>query len=157
MIKRLLIFLRYSVFGDVFFELVSVLFRLSAKPLRLDPEQTNYVNLGCGNVIVDGFVNVDFFLSSVRKDYGADLRHPLKIGDHTVDGIFCEHTLEHLTYEAVDQLLGECQRILKKGGIMRIIVPDLSLFIANYSCNNDDWFSQWEELFLLSLALRDTR
>ncbi|MBI1770255.1 MAG: methyltransferase domain-containing protein [Bacteroidetes bacterium] len=125
--------------------------RLLAKRLKLNPSEKNYINLGSGALRYKGFINVDFFGGKeTGVDYGADLRYPLLIDDNSLDGIFCEHTLEHLTYKNVDQLLAECYRILKPGGTMRIIVPDVSLFVENYAKNNKEWFDRWEYLMFTS-------
>jgi predicted SAM-dependent methyltransferase len=64
------------------------------------------------------------------------------------DGIFTEHTLEHLSYQEVAGVLTECLRILKPGGRIRIIVPDLSVFVENYAQKNDAWFHEWERTVL---------
>jgi hypothetical protein len=36
---------------------------------------------------------------------------------------------------------------MKKEAAIRIVVPDVSLFITNYSSNNTSWFEKWEELY----------
>lgn len=100
-----------------------------------------YINLGSGADHFDGFVGVDLFGSRAQK--AVDLRRPLPIDDATVAGLFSEHTLEHLTYDAVSQLLKECYRTLVPGGRIRIIVPDVSIFIAAYCKNDRQWFASW--------------
>lgn len=128
------------------FESMSFMGRLLTRPLRLDETASNYVNLGSGSHYIAGFINIDFFITRAPKDYGADLRFPLKIASNTVNGIISEHTIEHLTYGQSTAILAECHRILKPGGVLRVIVPDLSLFIRNYSDNNQEWFTRWEQL-----------
>jgi predicted SAM-dependent methyltransferase len=131
-----------SVQGPVVFETKSLLGRLFARRLRLNPLLTNYLNLGSAKDHLDGFTAVDFFTSSGA--YGADLRYPLLIDDAVLDGIFTEHTLEHLNYNEVAGVLSECQRIMKPGGVIRIVVPDLSIFVENYASGNLSWFEEWE-------------
>lgn len=58
---------------------------------------------------------------SVR--YG-DARRQLKFKDNSVDYIYSSHMLEHLFKEEAVFFLKECFRILKKGGSMRICIPD---------------------------------
>lgn len=118
------------------------------KPLTLDRKNDCYLNLGCGDITFEEFVNVDFGCNS-KADLKADLRKTLPIDDNSVDGIFTEHTFEHLKYKHVDQLLKECYRIMKPGSIIRIIVPDISIFIKNYSSNNKTWFSNWERFMFI--------
>jgi predicted SAM-dependent methyltransferase len=131
-----------SVREPIAFETKSFIGRLFARRLRVDPRLNNYMNLGSANDRLDGYVAVDFFSNSAV--YGADLRYPLLIDDAVFDGIFTEHTLEHLNYKEVARILSECQRTLKPGGIIRIVVPDLSLFVENYASDNRPWFQDWE-------------
>jgi predicted SAM-dependent methyltransferase len=131
-----------SVKGSIAFETKSFVGRLLARRLRVDPDRRNYMNLGSGNDRLDDYVAVDFFSSSAG--YGADFRYPFLIDDAVFDGIFTEHTLEHLSYAEVAKVLAECRRMLKPGGIIRIIVPDLSIFVENYASNNESWFRDWE-------------
>lgn len=131
-----------SVRGSIAFETKSFLGRLFAKRLRVDRSRRNYMNLGSGNDRLDDYIAVDFFSSGAS--YGADFRYPFLIDDDSFDGIFSEHTLEHLNYAEVTQVLAECRRILKPGGLIRIVVPDLSIFVRNYVSENDSWFRNWE-------------
>jgi predicted SAM-dependent methyltransferase len=124
------------------FEARSAIGRLFARRLRHNPNESSYLNLGAGNDRFEGYIGVDFF--SGATEYGADLRYPLLIDDAVFDGIFTEHTLEHFTYAEVARILAECNRIMKPGGWIRIIVPDLSIFIENYTRNDSTWFQEWE-------------
>ena len=57
--------------------------------------------------------------------------------------------MEHLTYRQNEQLFRECLRILKPGATLRIIVPDVSLFIINYANGNKEWFKKWEDIMMV--------
>ena len=50
----------------------------------------------------------------------------------TVDIIYSSHTLEHFDKEQGKLFLSECYRVLKKNGIIRIVVPDLKCFVEHY-------------------------
>jgi predicted SAM-dependent methyltransferase len=113
------------------------------------------LNLGCGKMVVDGWINVDYSLGArlAKLRIFASLNKKLKFfktdwdsrimihnltkrlpwDDSTVDIIYSSHTLEHLTRLQGDKFLSECYRVLKKGGILRIIVPDLAYLIQQYS------------------------
>jgi predicted SAM-dependent methyltransferase len=144
--KAILRTLPPSVSAPISFETKSFVGRLLARPLKLDPSRRNYLNLGAADDHFENYVALDFF--SRDTGYGADLRYPLLIDAGVFDGIFTEHTLEHLSYEEVAQILSECLRILKPNGRIRIIVPDLSLFAENYARKNDTWFREWERIVL---------
>ena len=142
---KALFFLPQAVREAVFFEAAAWFHRRRARPLRLDATEPHFVNLGSGTRAIRGFINIDFF-TTPGIDYGADLRYPLMIRSDVVDGIFCEHTLEHLNYREADAMLSECRRILKSGGAIRIVVPDLSQFLRNYCDGNREWCREWERL-----------
>lgn len=129
------------------FELRSLIGRLVTRPLPLEKFNSRYLNLGCGNVYLPQMINVDFFTNR-RKDYGLDLRYPFKMPDDSMDGIFCDHTMEHLSYEELEVSLRECCRVLKPGGVLRIVVPDMSLFATKYAENDMEWFDEWKSLVL---------
>lgn len=111
--------------------------------LRLDKprlsKEANYLNLGCGSNVVTGMVNADFFsvLAPLRRrskiDWWLDLRYPLNCHDSVFDGVFCEHTLEHIYPDVVRQVLRELYRIMKYGALIRITVPDLAKYIHFYT------------------------
>ena len=144
-IGKLLFFLPRPTAGMVAFEIVSLLGRLLQRPLRRGPDLPRYLNLGCGDQILAGFLNLDFY-TTPNIDCGADLRFPLALESQAFEGIFSEHTVEHLTYAESAALLKECHRILKPGGLLRIVVPDLALFIQHYSAGDRQWFAEWERL-----------
>ena len=147
-IKNIIIlFLPIGLFEHARFEMRSKLGRLLSRGLKLNRKNNNYLNLGCGNNYIGNFVNIDFFTNK-KTDYGMDLRFPFKIESNSIDGIFTEHTFEHLSHQEVDNALSECYRILKIEGVIRIIVPDLSILLNKYCSNDDAWFQKWHDLFL---------
>jgi predicted SAM-dependent methyltransferase len=60
----------------------------------------------------------------------ADLRHGLKYDNEVVAAIYSSHALEHLYFADAQKLLGECNRVLRSTGVIRLALPDFSL-IAN--------------------------
>lgn len=60
------------------------------------------------------------------------MRYPLKCKDEVFDGVFSEHTLEHLYTDDALALLREIYRILKYGGTLRLSVPSLEYRIQQY-------------------------
>lgn len=74
------------------------------------------INLGCGTNSLEGWENHDSDL---------DIRKPLPYADKSIDFIFCEHCVEHLTSQEAYLFFKECFRSLKSGGIVRIAVPSL--------------------------------
>lgn len=68
----------------------------------------------------------------------ADLRCRIPLADESTEVIYCSHILEHLTKKDGMQLLNECFRVLKKEGLLRLVVPDLDVAFDMYKqgkCN----------------------
>ena len=49
-----------------------------------------------------------------------------------MDVVYHSHLLEHLQQEEGEDLIQECFRVLKPGGILRIVVPDLERICRDY-------------------------
>jgi len=112
------------------------------------------LNLGCGSKVVEGWVNVDYSLGARiskipffrilnRKFnffnldwddqifiHNLTMKFPWE--DSSVDVIYCSNMLEHLTSDQGLFFLSECYRVLKKNGIIRIVVPDLRNIVDDY-------------------------
>ena len=135
------------------FEIKSFLGRLYSSKIRKTKKK--YLQLGSGSLEQNSNIeNLDFYninkknffgLKNFFKDrnLGHDLRYPLPYDNELFEGVFSEHTLEHLyPFEAI-RLLKEIHRVLLPGGVLRITVPDLDKYIN--ACNNEksDFFLQF--------------
>lgn len=121
----------FSLKSHLKFELASLLTKHIYARVFPFKVSRDYLNLGCGPRTFDACDNVDVpVLRRGKVDfYGLDLRHPLPIPDNSYSGVFSEHTLEHLDPTRGVDLLREIFRILKPGGIARLIVPSLDKYI----------------------------
>lgn len=90
-----------------------------------------YVNLGCGPNILKSFVNIDYDWVP-GLDICCDITHGIPIANGIAGGIYSEHCLEHLTLKDCRFVLGECHRMLIPGSVLRIVVPDLQLYVRAY-------------------------
>lgn len=61
----------------------------------------------------------------------------IPFGDDSVDVIYSSHMFEHLSPDEARAFLLESKRVLKKGGILRIAIPDLRKHIERYIENGD--------------------
>lgn len=93
------------------------------------------IHIGCGQNILEGFDNIDFYDFKIFGSnlIGHDLRFPLPFEDDSYEGALSEHTLEHLYPRDAVNLLKEIRRILKKGSIFRIVVPNLKAYVNFYN------------------------
>jgi|GEM_PF-246551 len=85
------------------------------------------LNLGCGDKILPGYVNVDVVESRAGKkpDVLCDLRKLEPFADDTVDEILAVHVVEHFWRWEVLDVLREWARVLKPGGKMILECPNL--------------------------------
>jgi len=131
--------------------------------VRCDLLYSQRLNLGCGPNAPDGWLNVDGswnawfshhpnlrkFLKTIgvitAANQGAewtvkpivhDLAKPLPFQDNSFSAIYASHVLEHLYLVEAQQLLLECKRVAKPGGVVRIVVPDLHSMAQDYLHGN---------------------
>lgn len=90
------------------------------------------LNLGCGEKILAGFVNIDC-RKLPRVDVVLDLeKENLPYEDGSVDEVSLEDFLEHLSEARQRPFLVEVHRVLKPGGKVFIKLPDLERIAKRY-------------------------
>ena len=92
------------------------------------------VNFGCGGTYHSAWLNYDLKPTSDSVN-SCDLNKRLPIADNEVDVVYHSNVLEHLSKDNGFQFLKECHRILTRGGIIRIAIPDLEQLCRNYLSN----------------------
>lgn len=98
------------------------------------------LHLGCGTNYISGWVNIDV---TGKIDRRLDLRKPLPFPDKSVDFIFTEAFIEHLSREEGQALFKECRRVLKPSGVLRISTPDARFVVEKYLEKN---LTEWENI-----------
>ena len=113
---------------------------------RVAPAQPGglQVNVGCGDIVVPGWVNID--QQSRSGSYYANVLNGLPFADGAAARIHCEHFLEHLQFEHARAFLAECHRVLEPGGWLRVIVPDAGRYCEAYARNDTEFFNRLERL-----------
>lgn len=103
---------------------------ISIRPLKL--------NFGCNDTRLDGYIGID-----VRPCKGADYVMPAwETGEFqpgTVDEIYSRHMLEHLTVADAKKTLVNWYSLLRVGGVMHIIVPDLAFHARQLLGSDVSW------------------
>jgi len=96
------------------------------------------LNVGCGTDYKKGWVNIDNNSDNniEELDLNWDLRNRLPFDEESVDFIFNEHLLEHLTVKETLTVLKDFMRVLRPGGVLRIAMPDLEKVIDDYLKND---------------------
>jgi predicted SAM-dependent methyltransferase len=89
------------------------------------------LNVGCGTVFHNDWVNID-----IDSDNSFVIKHDISKGlpfeEGTFNVVYCSHVLEHFEPDTTEEIIREIFRVLKKGGIVRILVPDLEQICRNY-------------------------
>jgi SAM-dependent methyltransferase len=105
------------------------------------------LHFGCGRITPAGWINAD-----IRPGEGVDLCCDILAGipldDDSIDYISSQHALQEI--KVVDQIraLRELRRVLKPGGVLRLVLPDLDRAIEAYRSGRDAYFCphDWETI-----------
>jgi predicted SAM-dependent methyltransferase len=89
------------------------------------------INIGCGKTYHPDWINIDLF-SKCSGVIDHDLRMGLPFESRTFDVCYSSHVLEHLRKEEAINFIQEQRRILRAGGILRVVVPDTEIICRNY-------------------------
>ena len=103
------------------------------------------LHIGCGSHLKKGWLNADKFNANADIYLNALRRMPFK--DNTFKFIHMEHLLEHIQIDRVPIFLSECLRILQPGGCIRIVVPDLDIYVKKYYEGDKEFFQPIIEKF----------
>lgn len=111
------------------------------------------INIGCGQGWTHtGWIGIDwkgaypYPSKEGRKGFNInwDVRRGLPFRDSSVKMIFASHILEHFTYLESVAVLKECHRVLEPGGHIRIVVPNLDLYISKFLLRDTEFFKDAE-------------
>jgi predicted SAM-dependent methyltransferase len=126
-----------------------------------------WLNVASSHLVLDGFVNLDRsvyltlapalpvlrhllgpgHVQAVRRaaalrrrpDFRThDCRRPLPYAAGTVDHVLCSHFLEHLPVPAMTDALADYLRVLRPGGTLHVILPDLRYAVDHYVAGRFD-------------------
>jgi len=98
----------------------------------LRKEKKKILQIGCGPHKIDGAMNADI----INGDIYIDATEKMPIPSDSVDFIFTEQFIEHLSYEEGRFFVTEAHRILKPGGVLRQATPSLEGLIKVYNGEN---------------------
>jgi len=97
-----------------------------------------FLNVACGGTFIqnNSWTNIDFtsHSPSIKK---ADILNGLPYKDNSFDVIYSSHFIEHIPIEQIESFLDDVYRILRPGGIIRLVTPDLEFLINEYKKNYD--------------------
>lgn len=97
------------------------------------------LNWGCGSHVRDGWINSD-----VKDDPGVDvvcdIRSGLPFETGALDYAVSVHALQELSFQEIVPALEELRRVLKPGGVLRMVLPDFDRAVRAYLDGRDDYF-----------------
>lgn len=103
---------------------------------RRDLRGVTRLHLGCGDHILANWANVD--LIGFPGVVPWNLTAPLPVAADSIDYIFSEHFLEHISFEEGQRHLADCYTALRPGGVLRISTPDLHELVDAYEAGATD-------------------
>ena len=110
-----------------------------------EPEENKVkLNLGCGNDIKPGYINVDKYNNTGNVDYQWDLSK-LEVEDGTLDEIYTSHVFEHIGINDIYAVVEEWRRALKPGGDLIMQLPNLEHEVNIWLNAPDD--KKWLEVY----------
>lgn len=89
------------------------------------------LNLGSGFDKKPGWINIDA-LPMFKPDLVHDLTDPLPFSDNSVAEVLAQDILEHFTKEDVANIIAEIARVLKKGGMVTVRVPNVDDIVHRF-------------------------
>ncbi|MGC1649295.1 MAG: methyltransferase domain-containing protein [Candidatus Sulfotelmatobacter sp.] len=132
------------------------------------------LNIGCGISGIEGWVNIDnsptILLSRLplgwkifrtprwpRDVRRVDVRKRIPYPDSSVSCIYSSHVFPAFTYGESQAVSRECYRVLRPGGVLRIVVPDLGILVRDYLADSTDPMAshRFVSRLLLASSVRD--
>jgi SAM-dependent methyltransferase len=126
-----------------------------------------FYNIGAGPFRHIYWTNIDYATEHYRDvqkypflHYDLMALEPLPIANDVAELVYSSHTIEHVSDEAVRNMLRESYRILRPGGGIRLTTPDAWLGFQAYRRRDIkywywiDWYSRpgiWERLYKVPL------
>lgn len=94
------------------------------------------LHLGCGKRYLKGFIHVDI-AKYPHIDYVSKIDNLEMFNNDSVDLIYASHCIEYFDRDEIKTLLKEWKRVLKKGGTLRLAVPNFENLISVYQVSRD--------------------
>ncbi len=105
------------------------------------------LHIGGGEHRLDGWLNTDIEL--IPDVMVMDATKPFPFADNTIQFVYTEHMIEHVSREGALRMLRECHRVMRDGGVIRVTTPNLATLLGLYSSALSDtqrgyvsWFCQ---------------
>lgn len=103
-----------------------------------------WLHLGCGASHLQEWINIDIY----PAELSLNLCWGLPFHNDEIEYVFLSHLFEHL-YKKIEApgLLKEIYRVLKPGGVVRIIVPDARRYLEAYVNGDEAFFDTQKQVW----------
>jgi predicted SAM-dependent methyltransferase len=98
----------------------------------LREHEVRKLQLGAADKPLPDWLNTDLHDYGRRDIVFLDVRDHFPLPDTSIDLVYSEHMLEHLTYADGQRCLRECFRVLRPGGLIRVATPSLERLAGLY-------------------------
>lgn len=153
----------YNLARKIFYSLISYTWRLNdfltkrkeraIADVKIKDKDLN-LQIGAGLNALEGWINTD--IHADKKNFYLNLKKPFTFSNNLFDFVYSEHVIEHFSYDECKNILSECYRIMKNGGVMRITTPDLKFLIKIFENQKSELHKEYikwnSETFILSSA-----
>jgi predicted SAM-dependent methyltransferase len=90
---------------------------------------------GCGSSARPGWINSDR-RAAKGVDLVAEIQNGLPLDDDSIDYAVSVHALQEVPYADLVPTLRELRRVIRPGGVLRLVLPDLDQGIRAYLTND---------------------
>jgi len=101
------------------------------------------INLGCGNDIRAGYINIDRYNNTGNVDLSADLT-ALPFKKESLDEIYLGHVFEHISINDIYEIVNGWKMLLKPNGKLVIRVPNLEHEVRTWLESGDE--EKWSSI-----------
>lgn len=137
--KHITAFVKAITFGGadfVYYEIKKIIVINRVKKILKMNSEIN-LEIGAGEKEgKNGWVTLDI---GNKSDISWNLKNGIPFPDESINRLYSSHLFEHLNFKQITLLLKECRRVLARGGIFMICVPNARLYLEAY-VNRDSAF-----------------
>jgi predicted SAM-dependent methyltransferase len=102
------------------------------------------LHIGGGWQLLEGWLNTD--IATIPGVMWMDATRQFPFADETFHYVYTEHMIEHVPHDKGGYMLRECYRAMRRGGVIRVITPNLSAILGLYGPGlsaEQDRYLQW--------------
>lgn len=125
-------------------------YRMKDYPEHKKPENPLYLNIGGGGFYHPHWINLDYCEDFGEKSYDINMVNhdlcsmkPLPFENDSFKIVYSSHCIEHIPDAPVMFLFEEIRRILRPGGVCRIVCPDIDIYYEAYKAGSPYQFSSY--------------